>query len=69
MLPALPTGMQSRSGASPRSSAISKAAVFWPWMRYGLTEFISATGYCAASSRTTRSASSNEPSSATMSAP
>ena len=44
MLPALPTGMQCTSGASPESSQISNAAVFWPSMRNGLTELTSATG-------------------------
>ena len=33
MLPALPTGMQWKSGASPSTSHISKAPVFWPSMR------------------------------------
>ena len=37
-LPALPTGMQSTSGASPSSSHTSKAPVFWPSMRRSLTE-------------------------------
>ena len=32
------------SGASPRVSTISNAAVFWPSIRAGLTEFTSATG-------------------------
>ena len=39
MLPALPTGMQCTSGASPSASQISNAAVFWPSMRNGLIEF------------------------------
>ena len=34
MLPALPTGMQSASRPPSRPSWISKAAVFWPSMRY-----------------------------------
>ena len=42
MLPALPTGSAWMSGASPRQSTISNAAVFWPSMRIGLTEFTSA---------------------------
>ncbi len=44
MLPALPTGMQRASGASPRSSQTSKAAVRCPSMRYSLSEFTSAIG-------------------------
>ena len=44
MLPALPTGRRWKSGASPRKSQISKAAVFWPWRRTGLTELTRATG-------------------------
>ena len=44
MLPALPTGRQWMSGAAPRTSTISKAAVFWPSMRYGLTVLTSVTG-------------------------
>lgn len=44
MLPALPTGSTWMSGASPSASTISKAAVFWPSMRTGLTELTSATG-------------------------
>src|SRR5687767_9750545 len=44
MLPALPTGSTWMSGASPSASTISKDAVFWPSMRYGLTELTSATG-------------------------
>ena len=32
-LPALPTGRQWTSGARPRRSTTSKAAVFWPSMR------------------------------------
>ena len=44
MLPALPTGRQCTSGASPSSSTISKAAVFWPCSRSGLTELTRATG-------------------------
>ena len=44
MFPPLPTGSTWRSGASPRASTISKAAVFWPSIRTGLTELTSATG-------------------------
>ena len=44
MLPALPTGRQWTSGASPSASTISNAAVFWPSIRIGLTELTSATG-------------------------
>ena len=52
MLPALPTGMQWTSGASPSTSTISKAPVFWPSMRYGLTELTTVTGARSPSSRT-----------------
>ena len=69
-LPALPTGMQSTSGASPPAHrTISNAAVFWPSIRYGFTELTSATGCASASSRTTASASSKFPRSATTRAP
>jgi hypothetical protein len=61
MLPALPTGRQCTSGASPSSSTISNAAVFWPWRRSGLTELTSATGYSADSFLATSRQSSNEP--------
>ena len=44
MLPALPTGRQWMSGASPSAATISKAAVFWPCSRSGLTELTRATG-------------------------
>ncbi|CAL9312054.1 hypothetical protein SUDANB135_04879 [Streptomyces sp. SudanB135_2055] len=44
MLPALPTGRTWMSGASPSMSTISKAAVFCPSIRTGLTELTSATG-------------------------
>ena len=44
MLPALPTGMQSTSGASPSWSQTSNAAVFWPSIRYSFTELTSAIG-------------------------
>ena len=37
MFPALPTGSACTSGAVPKASTISKAAVFWPSMRTGLT--------------------------------
>ena len=71
MLPALPTGMASTSGARPRSSQISKAAVFWPSRRNGLTELTSVTGWssCSASARTIPSAWSKLPSMATTRAP
>ena len=71
MLPALPTGMARMSGARPRSSQISKAAVFWPSRRNGLTELTSVTGWssCSASARTMRSAWSKLPSIATTCAP
>ncbi len=44
MLPALPTGRQWMSGASPSASTTSNAAVFCPSIRYGFTEFTSSTG-------------------------
>src|SRR5256714_1821971 len=44
MLPALPTGRQWMSGASPSASTISNEAVFWPCSRSGFTELTSATG-------------------------
>ena len=69
MLPALPTGMQSTSGASPSWSQTSNAAVFWPSMRYSLTELTSAIGCLSASSRTSASASSKLPRSAITRAP
>ena len=71
MLPALPTGMARMSGAAPRSSQISKAAVFWPSRRNGLTEFTSVTGWssCSARARTMWSAWSKLPSIATTRAP
>ncbi len=50
-MPALPTGMKWKSGASPSTSTTSKAAVFWPSMRSLLTEFTRCTGYLSASSR------------------
>ena len=71
MLPALPTGMARMSGARPRSSQTSKAAVVWPSIRFGLRWFTSVTGwsFCSAISRTTRSASSKLPSTAMTFAP
>src|SRR5690606_26282937 len=44
MLPPLPTGSATTSGASPSSSQISYAAVAWPSTRYGFTELTSAAG-------------------------
>ena len=67
--PALPTGIASASGASPRSSTTSKAAVFWPSIRYGLTELTSSIGCEAASLRTISSAWSKLPRSAITRAP
>ena len=61
MLPALPTGMQWTSGASPSTSTISKAPVFWPSIRYGLIELTTVTGAVFASSRTMARASSKLP--------
>ena len=43
MLPALPTGSATASGARPSSSTISNAPVCWPEMRSGLTELTTAT--------------------------
>ena len=62
MLPAFPTGMARMSGASPSSSTISKAAVFCPSIRLGLTLLTRVTGWVSASWRTERSASSKLPS-------
>ena len=69
MLPALPTGMQSASGASPRSSHTSKAPVRWPSMRYSLSELTIAMLWRSTSWRTTTSASSKLPSRASTRAP
>ncbi len=69
MLPALPTGIASASGGSPSSSQTSNAAVFWPSIRYGLTELTSSTGWRSASSRTISSASSKLPRRAITRAP
>ena len=49
MLPALPTGIARMSGARPRSSHTSNAAVFWPSSRNGLTEFTSVMGWSSCS--------------------
>ena len=68
-MPAFPTGIASASGASPSSSQASKAAVFWPSIRYGLTELTSSTGCLSAISRTISSAWSKLPSSAITRAP
>ena len=69
MLPALPTGMQSHSGASPSVSQISNAAVFWPSMRYGFTLFTSVASPLVASPRAMPRASSKLPRTATTRAP
>ena len=70
MLPALPTGMHSASsGRRPSSSMTSKAAVFWPSRRNGLTLLTSAIGWRWVSSRTSSRASSKLPRSATTRAP
>ncbi len=61
MFPALPTGMQCTSGASPSASTISNAAVFCPSMRNGLTELTTSTPGRSPSSRTIASASSKLP--------
>src|SRR5215472_11856570 len=69
MLPAFPTGRQCTSGASPRASTISKAAVFWPSSRSGFTELTRATGYSLASLRTSSRQSSKLPSTCSSCAP
>src|SRR5215210_208564 len=70
MLPALPTGRARESGGAPRTSQTSKAAVFWPSMRSGLTELTRATSpSSSASRRERRRASSKLPSTWTISAP
>ena len=69
MLPALPTGMHSTSGASPRSSQISKAPVRCPSMRYSLSELTRAMLWRSTSWRTTTRASSKLPSRASTRAP
>ena len=61
MFPALPTGMQWNSGASPRRSTISKAPVFCPSIRNGFTEFTTTTGARFGSSLTTSRATSKLP--------
>src|SRR5437868_6114954 len=69
MFPALPSGRRWRSGASPCSVTISKAAVFCPAIRSGLIEFTIAKLSRCPSSRTIRSASSKLPAIATTLAP
>ena len=71
MFPALPTGIARTSGARPRSSHTSNAAVFWPSRRNGLTELTSVIGWssCSDSARTTRSASSKLPDTLMVRAP
>src|SRR3984885_8274229 len=69
MLPALPTGMHSASSSPARSSTISNAAVFCPSIRKSLTELTSEIGCRFTSSRTSLSASSKFPRSATTRAP
>src|ERR1035437_7430126 len=69
MLPALPTGRQWISGASDLTSTISKAAVFWPSIRAGLTELTSSTGYASASLRARVRQSSKLPSTCSNVAP
>jgi hypothetical protein len=44
MLPALPTGRQWTSGASPSTSTTSNEAVFCPSIRYWLTLLTRLTG-------------------------
>ena len=61
--------MQWTSGARPSASTISNAAVFWPSMRYGFTEFTTVIGAFSPSSRTISSASSKLPSTCSTRAP
>ena len=60
---------RARRARRPSASQTSKAAVFWPSMRYGFTLFTSATSPERAISRTTDSASSNPPRTAMTEAP
>ena len=69
MLPALPTGMQWTSGASPSWSTTSNAPDFCPSIRYGLTEFTTVTGAFSPRSRTMSSAWSKFPRSCSTFAP
>ena len=69
MLPALPTGMQWAWGASPSTSTISNAAVFWPSIRTGFTEFTTSTPGRSPSSRTISRAWSKLPVIGTTRAP
>ena len=69
MLPALPTGMHSASSSPASASTISNAAVFCPSIRKSLTELTSEIGWRLTSSRTSFSASSKLPRSATTRAP
>src|SRR3954468_3118887 len=69
MLPALPTGRQCTSGASPSTSQISNAAVFCPSIRYALTELTSDTGNVSARPRARVRQSSKLPSTCSSRAP
>src|SRR6476469_3011161 len=69
MLPALPTGRQCTSGASPSASMISNDAVFCPSMRNGLIELTTDTPSMSPSARTTSSAWSKLPRICTTCAP
>ena len=69
MFPALPTGSAWTAGAAPRASTISQAAVCWPAMRSGFTEFTSTASPPAVKARTTSRAASKEPSTPTTRAP
>src|SRR5215470_1752297 len=69
MLPALPTGRQCTSGASPSAWITSNAAVFCPSSRSGLTELTTATCPLAASLRTSSRQSSKLPSTCSSLAP
>jgi hypothetical protein len=57
------------SGARPRKSQISNAAVFWPWSRNGFTLLTSVTGKRSASSRASSNDASKLPSTSSIRAP
>jgi len=70
MLPALPTGSACTSGARPRTSQTSNAAVFCPSIRTGLTELTSAIcGNSAVVLRASSRQSSKLPCTCTIFAP
>ena len=69
MLPPPPYGITKASGAAPSSSTISNTAVFWPALRYGLTEFTSTCVPRRPSSCAAASASSKSPRTSSTLAP